>query len=48
MHKAFVAIENKINLQHNKTVHLEYSVGMYGIYNSETLEELINTVHNVI
>ena len=46
-HKAFIAMENKVNLQCNKMIHLEYSVIMYGIYNSEPLEKLINTVHKV-
>ena len=46
LHKAFVAMENKVNLQ--KTVfHLEDLVVMYGIYNSETLEQLIDTVHKM-
>ena len=47
MHQAFIALENKVNLQCNKTVHLENSMVMYGIYNSETLEKLINTVHKM-
>ena len=45
MHKAFIAMEKKADLQHNKTVHLENSMVMYGIYNSETFEKLIKTVH---
>ena len=28
-------------------MHLENSIVMYGIYNAETLEKLINTVHNI-
>ena len=42
-----MAMENKINLQHNKIIHLEDSMVMYGIYNSETLEKLVTTVHKV-
>ena len=33
MHKAFLAMKNKVNLQHNKTVHVENLMVMYGIYN---------------
>ena len=42
-----MAMENKVNLQCNKIIHLEDSVVMHGFYNSETLEKLINTVHNM-
>ena len=42
LHKAFVAKENKVNLQHNKMFHLDNPMVMYGIYNSETLEKLID------
>ena len=45
LHKAVVAMENKINLQCNKLIHLEDSMVMHGIYNSETMEKLIGTVH---
>ena len=45
MHQAFVAMEKKVDLQHNKIVHLGNSMVMYGIYNSETLEKLITTLH---
>ena len=34
-------MENIVNLQCNKIVHLENLMVMYGIYNSETLEKLI-------
>ena len=47
LHKAFIAMENEINLQHNKVIHLEDFSVMYGIYNSETLEILIDTVHKM-
>ena len=40
-------MENKVDLQHNKIFHLEDSVVMYGVYNSDTLEDLINTIHKV-
>ena len=35
------------NIQHNKLIQLEISVLMYGIYNTETLEKLSNTVHHI-
>ena len=47
LHKAVKAIENKVNLQCNKLIHIEDSMGMYSIYNAETLEKLIVTVHNM-
>ena len=47
LHKAVKAMDSKTSLQHNKLLHLEYSVVMYGIYNTETLEQLINTVHHI-
>ena len=31
--------------QRNKLMHLEYTLIMYGVYNAETLEKLIRTVH---
>ena len=43
--KTVVAMENKLNLQCNKLIHLEDSTVMYGLYNAETLEKLITTVH---
>ena len=36
----------KTTLQHNKLIQLENSMLMYGIFNAETLEKLINTVCN--
>ena len=44
LHKAVKAMDSK-TIQHNKLLHLEDSVVMYSIYNAETLEQLINTVH---
>ena len=40
LHKASVAMENKVNLQHNKMLHLEDSMDMYSIYSSDALEKL--------
>ena len=40
-------MDNKANIQHNKLMQLENSMLMYSIYNMETLEKLITTVHNI-
>ena len=45
--KAVVAMEKKVDMQQNKIFHLEDSMVMYGIYNSDTLEQLIETVHRM-
>ena len=45
--KAVQAMENKVDLQYNKIFHLEDSMILYGIYNSDTLETLIDTVHRL-
>ena len=47
LHKAVQAMENKVDLQCNKIYHLEDSVVLYGIYYSDTLEALIDTVHRL-
>ena len=47
LHKAVQAMENKVDLQCNKVFHLEDSMVMYDIYNSETLETLLDTVHRL-
>ena len=47
LHKVVNAMDNKANIQHNKLMHLENSMLMYGSYNAETLEKLITTVHNI-
>ena len=38
---------NEINAQHNKLLKLDNNMLMYGIYNAEMLEKLINTIHNI-
>ena len=38
-------MHSKTIIQCNKLIQLENSIFMYGIYNAETLEKLINTVH---
>ena len=40
-------MEKKTDLQCNKIHHLEDTMIMYGIYNSDTLTELIDTVHRM-
>ena len=40
-------MDSKIAIQHKKLMQLENSMVMYGIYNAETLEQLINTVHHI-
>ena len=40
-------MDNKANIQCNKLMQLKNSMLMYGIYNAETLEKLITTVHNI-
>ena len=45
--KAVKVMERKTNLQHNKIHHLEDTMIMYGVYNSDTLTELIDTVHRM-
>ena len=40
-------MENKLDLQCNRIFQFEDSVVMYGIYNSDTLETLIDTVHRL-
>ena len=40
-------MDNKATIQCNKLMQLENSMLMYGIYNTETLEKLINTIHNI-
>ena len=47
LHNAVVAMENKVNLQGNKLIHLEDSMVRYCIYNADTLEKLITAVHQM-
>ena len=47
LHKAVKAMDSKTAIQHNKLIQLENSMLMYGTYNAETLERLINTVHHI-
>ena len=45
LHQAVNAMNNKVNIQCNKLMKLDDIMLMHGIYNEETLEKLINTVH---
>ena len=40
-------MNEQVNIQHNKLMKLDDRMLMYGIYNVETLEKLINTVHEI-
>ena len=47
LHKAVNAMNTQANTQHNKLMKLDDTMLMYGIYNAETLEKLIRTVHEI-
>ena len=47
LHQAISAMKTKADIQWNKLMHLENSMLMYSVYNAETLEKLIKTVHNI-
>ena len=47
LHKAAQGMENKLDLHCNRVFHLEDFMVMYGVYNSDTLETLIDTVHRL-
>ena len=47
LHKAVKVMEKKTDLQCNKIHHLEDDMIMYSIYNSDTLTELIETIHRM-
>ena len=47
LNKAVRAMDSKTTIQLNKSVQLENSMLMYGVYSAETLEKLINTVHHI-
>ena len=47
LHKAVNAMSTQANIQCNKLVKLANTMLMYGIYNVEMLEKLINTVHEI-
>ena len=47
LHKAVAVMDKKTNIQHNKIHHLEDTMIMYGVYNSDMLKNLIDTVHRM-
>ena len=47
LHKAVAVMNKMTNTQHNKIQHLENTMIMYGVYNSDTLKDLIDTVHRL-
>ena len=40
-------MSNQASIQCNKLMKLDNTMLMHGIYNAETLEKLINTVHEI-
>ena len=47
LHKSVNAMNEKANIQHNKLIKMDDTMLMYGVYNAETLEKLIKTVHEI-
>ena len=47
LQKAVNVINSKSEIDHNRVYHLEDTMVMYGKYNSDTLKELIKTVHQM-
>ena len=47
LHKAVAVMNKTTNVQHNRIHHLEDTMIMYGVYNSDTLTDLIDTVHRI-
>ena len=47
LHKAVKVMDSKANIQCNKLMQLENSMVMYGVYNADTVEKIIITVHNI-
>ena len=47
LHKAVAVMNKRSNIQCNQIHHLEDSMIMYGVYDSDTLKDLIDTVHRM-
>ena len=47
LHKAVAVMDKKTNIQCNRIHHLDNTMIMYGVYNSDTLTDLIDTVHRM-
>ena len=45
--KSVNALNSKMNIDHNRVHHLEDTMIMYGKYNSNTIMELVNMVHQM-
>ena len=47
LHKAVAVMNKKTDVQHNRIHHLEDTMIMYGVYNLDTLTDLIDRVHRM-
>ena len=47
LHKAVAIMNKKTDIQCNQIHHIEDTMIMYGVYNSDTLKDLIDTVHRM-
>ena len=47
LHKAIAVMNKENNIQCNRIHHFEDNMMMYGVYNSDTLTDLIDTVHRM-
>ena len=47
LQKAINVLNSRTNIDHNRVYHLEDTMIMYGKYNSDTLIELFNIVHQM-
>ena len=47
MHKAVAVMDKKTNIQHNRIHNLEDTMIIYGVYNSDTLTNLIDKVQRM-
>ena len=47
LHKTVAVMDKNTNLQLNRIHHLEDTMIIYGVYNSDTLKDLIDTVHRM-
>ena len=45
--KAVSVMDKKTNMQHNRIHHMKDTMIMYGMYNSDTLRDLIDTMHRM-
>ena len=45
--KAINVLNSKTNIDHTRVYHLQDTMIMYGKYSSDTLMELVNTVHQM-